>query len=83
MRPGAVGELTRLSSGGVTKMVERLEAIGLVERRIGVLEEDRRGVLVELTRRGRSTVRAMAGSIDRELSRQQQRLDDLSGLLSG
>lgn len=63
MRPTAIQELTGLSSGGVTKLVERLESKGLVARKTGVIADDRRGVLVELTRRGRSAVRSMADAI--------------------
>ena len=63
MRPTAVQELTGLSSGGVTKLVERLEQKGLVARKTGAIAGDRRGVLVELTRRGRSTVRSLADAM--------------------
>ncbi len=63
MRPTGIQELTGLSSGGVTKLVERLEEKGLVARKTGAVSDDRRGVLVELTRRGRSTVRSMADSM--------------------
>lgn len=63
MRPTSIQELTGLSSGGVTKLVERLEAKGMVTRKTGVIAEDRRGVLVELTRRGRTTVRSLADGI--------------------
>ena len=63
MRPTAIQELTGLSSGGVTKLVERLEQKGLVSRKAGAVSDDRRGVLVELTRRGRNTVRSMADSM--------------------
>jgi DNA-binding MarR family transcriptional regulator len=63
MRPTGIQELTGLSSGGVTKLVERLEEKGLVARKTGAIADDRRGVLVELTRRGRSAVRSMADSM--------------------
>ncbi|MGA7690038.1 MAG: MarR family transcriptional regulator [Jiangellales bacterium] len=63
MRPTGIQELTGLSSGGVTKLVERLEEKGLVARKTGAVSDDRRGVLVELTRRGRNTVRSMADSM--------------------
>lgn len=63
MRPTAIGELTGLSSGGVTKLVERLEDKGLVSRKTGAVADDRRGVLVELTRRGRNVARTMADAV--------------------
>lgn len=63
MRPTAIGGLTGLSSGGVTKLVERLEQKGLVARKTGAVSDDRRGVLVELTRRGRNMARTMADAV--------------------
>jgi DNA-binding MarR family transcriptional regulator len=45
-----------LSSGGMTKRLDRLAAAGLVERRPD--PSDRRGTLVRLTARGRKTIDA-------------------------
>jgi DNA-binding MarR family transcriptional regulator len=42
------------TSGGMTHLVDRLEALGLVERLPD--PEDRRGLLVGLTRKGRALV---------------------------
>jgi hypothetical protein len=78
MRPTAVQELTGLSSGGVTKLVERLEHKGLVARKTGAIDGDRRGVLVELTRRGRNTVRSVSDA----MAAAKKDADDLVGELS-
>ena len=43
-----------LSSGGMTKRLDRLEEAGLVERRPDAA--DRRGTLVRLTRRGKTVI---------------------------
>jgi DNA-binding MarR family transcriptional regulator len=43
-----------LTSGGITKRLDRLAEAGLVERRPD--PNDRRGTLVRLTRRGRATI---------------------------
>lgn len=51
LRTGALREEARVSSGGVTYLVDRLEERGLVERRPD--PDDRRARLVELTREGR------------------------------
>jgi DNA-binding MarR family transcriptional regulator len=51
MSPSRINEALALSSGGVTKTIDRLEAAGFVKR--GPDPEDGRGVLVELTARGR------------------------------
>jgi DNA-binding MarR family transcriptional regulator len=67
-RAGAPHELTptqlarslMLSSGGLTKRLDRMQAVGLIERRPD--PRDRRGVLVRLTRTGRSAVDAAVAS---------------------
>lgn len=51
LRPGDLQEEARVSSGGVTYLVDRLKERGLVERRSD--PDDRRARLVELTREGR------------------------------
>lgn len=67
LNPTALMEATLLSSGGVTKRLDRLEAEGLVERRAD--PADRRGTLVRLTRRGRATIdRALERHVANERS---------------
>jgi DNA-binding MarR family transcriptional regulator len=80
-RPTALQEVTGLSSGGVTKLVERLEDKGLVRRRVGAVKGDRRGVLVELTRRGRQAARAIADAMASHLDDAGSAADELGRLL--
>ncbi|HMJ01210.1 MAG TPA: MarR family transcriptional regulator [Gaiellaceae bacterium] len=54
LNPTQLMEATLLSSGGMTKRLDRLVEVGLVERRPD--PDDRRGTLVRLTRRGRTTI---------------------------
>jgi DNA-binding MarR family transcriptional regulator len=54
LNPTQLIEATLLSSGGMTKRLDRLAQEGLVERRPD--PEDRRGTLVRLTRRGKTTI---------------------------
>jgi DNA-binding MarR family transcriptional regulator len=54
LTPTQLMRATMLSSGGVTKRLDRLTDAGLVERRAD--PGDRRGTLVRLTRRGRATI---------------------------
>jgi DNA-binding MarR family transcriptional regulator len=54
LNPSDLMEATMLSSGGVTKRLDRLVAAGLVERHPD--PDDRRGTLVRLTRVGRTTI---------------------------
>ena len=63
MRPGQIQDLTGLSSGGVTKMLDRLEAAGLVVREYGVIPQDRRGSVVRITRKGQRTTAKVAESV--------------------
>jgi DNA-binding MarR family transcriptional regulator len=50
-RPGRLVEALGMSSGGVTKLVDRLAARGLVDRSYGTLA-DRRGVVISITPAG-------------------------------
>lgn len=83
MRPTAVQELTGLSSGGVTKLVERLEQKGLLDRKTGAIDGDRRGVLVELTRRGRAAVRSMSDAMAAARKDADVLVQELSDTLAG
>jgi DNA-binding MarR family transcriptional regulator len=80
-RPTAIQEITGLSSGGVTKLVERMEAKGMVRRRTGVIKQDRRGVLVELTRKGRQASHAMGDAIAEQLAEARPMAQELTHLL--
>jgi DNA-binding MarR family transcriptional regulator len=87
LNPTELIRVTLLSSGGLTKRVDRLEKEGLVERRPD--PDDRRGTLVRLTRRGKRIVdRALAAHLAHEerllrsLSAADRRaLDELLGQL--
>jgi DNA-binding MarR family transcriptional regulator len=54
LNPTDLMEATMLSSGGMTKRLDRLVEAGLVERRPN--PDDRRGTLVRLSRKGRATI---------------------------
>jgi len=62
-RPTHLQEVTGLTSGGVTKTLDRLEAHGLIARRARVFPDDRRGVSVELTREGMAVAAAICAAI--------------------
>ena len=48
-RPAEIQLLTGLTSGGVTKLLDRMEELGVVERTFGMVPGDRRAILVSLT----------------------------------
>jgi DNA-binding MarR family transcriptional regulator len=56
-RPGAIADVVDLTSGGTTKLLDRMEAAGLIHRVYGAIDSDHRGVQVELTARGRRLLR--------------------------
>lgn len=58
--PSRLAEAVLISSGGMTKVIDRLERSGLVERSID--PNDRRGVLVTLTAAGRATSEAASAT---------------------
>jgi DNA-binding MarR family transcriptional regulator len=62
-RPGVLQELTGLSSGGVSKLLDRMEQAGVVKRTYGGVPGDNRGVLVSITRRGRALAGRFAGAV--------------------
>lgn len=65
LNPTQLMRSTLLSSSGMTKRLDRMEAAGMIERRPD--PHDRRGTLVRLTRRGRSVIdRAVETHVDNE-----------------
>lgn len=82
-RPGDLQEQTGLSSGGVTKLVDRLEEKGLVERSYGAIPEDHRGVLVSLTDRGRDSIRTMAGALGQHLPETATLVKEMDKIIGG
>jgi DNA-binding MarR family transcriptional regulator len=63
LRPREVSELSGLSSGGTSKLLDRMESSGLIERTYGELREDRRGVTIRITDEGRTAVEVAEGLI--------------------
>jgi DNA-binding MarR family transcriptional regulator len=65
LNPTDLMAATMLSSGGITKRLDRLAEAGLIERRPD--PADRRGTLVRVTRKGRSAIdRALEGHLANE-----------------
>lgn len=87
LRMHQLAELATLSRSGTTRLVDRIEAAGLVERR--VCPSDRRGLEVVLTAKGREVQAGSAPLVLRGIGQHFGRhLDDrqahtLMGLLEG
>lgn len=81
MRPNQITDLEHMTSGGVSKLIDRMESDGLVERRRGVLATDHRAVLVVITRKGRDVVRRMAEVIRERLGETEIVIKEINQLL--
>jgi len=84
LTPGALLESVMLSSGGMTARLQRLEEDGLVRRLSD--PSDRRGVIVELTAKGKKAIDAATATRFREAERSLPKLangerEKLVGLL--
>jgi DNA-binding MarR family transcriptional regulator len=73
LNPTELIRATLLSSGGLTKRIDRLEQAGLVARRPD--PKDRRGTLVRLTRRGK---RVVDRALEAHLANEERLLSSLS-----
>ena len=73
LNPTQLMRATLLSSGGMTKRLDRLVEVGLVERRAD--PADRRGVLVSLTRHGKEVVDS---ALDAHVANEERLLRPLS-----
>lgn len=80
-RPTDIQERTRLSSGGVTKLVDRLQEAGLVTRAYGTVPGDNRGVLVSISDRGRRLVSDFSDVLTARLEDTQVLLKEIDRLL--
>jgi DNA-binding MarR family transcriptional regulator len=78
LNPTQLMRATMLSSGGVTKRLDRLAEAGLVERRPD--PSDRRGTLVQLTPKGRALVDA---ALETHVANEERLLEPLTAAERG
>ena len=81
MRPRAIQDLTGLSSGGVTKLVDRLARADLVGRRHDV-PDDARGIGVHITDEGRRLVATISAGLESWIPEVHRVVKDLERVLS-
>ncbi len=81
LRPRALLGPTRLTRGGLSNLLERLESAELVHRTYGNVAHDRRGATVGLTAQGDEVVSQAGMAAARSLVRQQPVLAELVRLL--
>jgi DNA-binding MarR family transcriptional regulator len=67
IRPTDLARASTLTKSGLTRAVDRLESVGLIERR--ACPSDGRGQLIALTAKGRQTLRRAAPEFFRAVAR--------------
>lgn len=80
-RPNALQKVTGLTSGGLSKLLDRMEEIGVVRRERGGVSGDRRGVLVELTSQGREQLRVLATALAESLPDTRALVSEIASVL--
>lgn len=81
-RPSELAALLGFTTGGVSKLLDRLEAAQLVERTDAHLA-DHRAVGVRITARGRRLVRAACDAVDATIPKSDELAARLGALLNG
>jgi DNA-binding MarR family transcriptional regulator len=80
-RPSDVIELTGMSSGGVTKVLDRLEGNGLIVREYGTVKGDRRGTRLVLTAEGRQVAGELAAGLEDRMDALRLAIEELRAVV--
>lgn len=80
-RPGSLCEVTGLTSGGLSLLLDRLEDAGLVTRSLGGITDDRRAVVVDLTESGATTIGRIGETVEQVVAELGPLLDEFASLL--
>lgn len=80
-RPGDLQELTGLSSGGVSKLLDRMEAAKVIKRSYGAIPGDNRGVHVAITPQGWRLVRRISAELAKQLPGARSLMKEISTAL--
>ena len=81
LRPNEIAVMELMTTGGVSKLIDRMVSDGFVERKRGVLSTDQRAVLVVITRRGRDLIRRLSDEIAGRLAETELLVEELNRLL--
>jgi DNA-binding MarR family transcriptional regulator len=81
LRPTEVAALTGMSSSGVTKLLDRLEGRGHIERQLGAVPGDRRATRVVLTTEGRRVARELAAGLDSRMDLVRESIAELRSIV--
>jgi DNA-binding MarR family transcriptional regulator len=81
LRPRDLLELTHLASGALTKHLDSLEHLELIERSFGTVKGDRRGSLISLTTKGQRAAATIGQAVEERLDDIRTLCDELDRLL--
>lgn len=81
LRPRELQALAGLTSGGMTKQLDRFEEMGLIQRTHGGVAGDRRAILVSLTPRGLDLATHLASVVDAHVDDTRHLLAQLATLI--
>lgn len=62
-RPSQLASFTGMTSGGVTKLLDRMEEAGVITRATGMVKRDQRAVVIQLTDRGEDFARTIGEGV--------------------
>ncbi len=80
-RPTDVIELTGMTSGGVTKVLDRLENSGLIVREYGRVKGDRRGTRLVLTAEGQRVAGELAAGLQDRMDALRRAIEELRAIV--
>jgi DNA-binding MarR family transcriptional regulator len=81
-RPSDLAKLTGLSTGGLSKLLDRMQELGVVQREPGSVRGDRRGVLVSLTERGSDLMRLLTAELEHRLPETRELVAEIARVVA-
>ncbi len=80
-RPSEIMSAIGMSSGGVTKLLDRLEGAGYISRKLGAVKTDRRATRLVLTRRGAALAQRYADAVLSEMDEVKDGIERLHAIV--
>jgi DNA-binding MarR family transcriptional regulator len=80
-RPASLQQLVGLTSGGTSRLLDRMEGANLVTRAYGTIDRDSRGVEVSLTDTGRAAIRRATTAVAKVLPESKAVAKDIVAII--
>jgi len=81
-RPADLAQLAGMTTGGLSKLLDRMEEAGAIGREQGAVPGDRRGVLVSLTERGQALLRTLTEELAARLPETRRLVAEITAVLA-